>query len=335
MALYAAITVGKEEEIRALLEEGHTPKTLIERGFAKSTVYKILSTTRTFLVHLRNSEWVIENVKIDKARHLPGEQISIVFDLTNLSSRDLYLLNVGVQTEWMITTEQKWYWYSQTINDVLKPMQKRTISLIIPIPIDIQLGEYELRFGFQSQYLPVTSYEDQVLEPKFSMPYILHIKYPLRPEKIFLSHSIRDKYLITGLQKSLDKVGFEVILGEDIQIPGALLDAKFKHFIESSAIFVAFVTHSAIFSKWVRLEIEHAIAMRKPMVLLKDRSLKIDLPYEWVEFDKNAPQEVLFEIVMSALKNIRSDQNWLNSPLVKTLSIALVAFLAGLSLSRL
>ena len=33
----------------------------------------------------QNSEWVIENVKIDKARHLPGEQISIVFDLMNLS----------------------------------------------------------------------------------------------------------------------------------------------------------------------------------------------------------------------------------------------------------
>ena len=44
---------------------------------------------------------------------------------------------------------------------------------------------------------------------------------------------------------------------------------------------------------------------------------------------------MLFEIVMNALKNIKSDQEWLNSPLVKSLAIALVAFLAGLSFNRL
>lgn len=38
--------MGKEEEIRLLLEEGLSPKEIIERGYAKSTVYKVRGPSR-------------------------------------------------------------------------------------------------------------------------------------------------------------------------------------------------------------------------------------------------------------------------------------------------
>lgn len=133
--------MGKEEQIRVLIEQGHTPPLpLIEKGFSKSTVYKVYATTRTFSGIVRNSEWIIENVRHDKDRYFPSEFMILSFDLVNLSHKDLYVLNVGVQGEWMLAERGEWYWYSQNIGDIQKPMQRRIFSLSIPIPANISLG---------------------------------------------------------------------------------------------------------------------------------------------------------------------------------------------------
>ena len=321
--------MGIEDTIRSFLEQNYSPQSLIEKGYSKSTVYKIYSTTRTFQSTLRSSDWLVEDIHYNKPRYLPGDTIIIRFDLTNLSDKDLYLMNVGLQTEWMIDNNQNWYWYSQKTGDILKSGQKRNFSLSVPIPSNIALGEYEMRFGLQGQYLPSTSYEDQIITPRWSIPEIINIKYPLQKDKIFVSHSIRDEYLIRNLQKDLDKYGFEIIIGEDKSEPGSLLEEKFKRLIQSSTLFLALITESALRSKWVNLETNYAVSINKPFILLKEKSVNIHSPYEWTEFDRNDSTTLLGDIVMEAIRKSKFKPDSSNSGLLNILGIALLSFLVG------
>ena|GEM_PF-5776124 len=87
-------------------------------------------------------------------------------------------------------------------------------------------------------------------------------------------------------------------------------------------------------SKWAKIEVEYAIYSQRPLVLLKEKSAVVNLPYEWVEFDKRMSPEAIFSILISALNKVKNDESLLDSPLVRTLGIALLAFIAGWYLRR-
>jgi len=320
--------MGVEDEIRELLQNGNSPTSVIEMGFKKSTVYKIYNSIKTFSNKINKPNWIIENIIFNKpnTRYLPGESVSVNFYFKNNSERDLYIINLGIQTEWMIKDNT---WYSQKLNSVLKPNQKKFMTITFPIPQEIPLGEYELLFGVECQYLPVQDYREQSITTQWSEPQILHIKHPLTNDKIFISHSVKDKQLVYQLANQLDNFGILSIIGEDEPQPGKLLEKKFKEQIDSSTIFLALLTDTAVRSVWVQTETDHAVSTKKPRILLKEKSLTLNMKYEWTPFSKYDSTEKIFQNVMIAMKKLKEPKSIVSSNTLKLLGVALVGVLIG------
>lgn len=299
--------MGIEDEIRYHLHQGVSPKALIEQhNFRKSTVYKVADTIRTFSGNINPPLWTIGNIQFNNSniRYMPGEVIRVDFFLKNEASKDLYVQNVGIQTEWMM---EHGIWYSQTIKNIVKPKAYQYFSISFPIPPEITLGEYELLFGVEGQYLPAIGQERVVTT--WSTPKVIHVKHPLSGKKIFLSHSVENKFLVRELQNKLDEYGIETYVGEDISQPGSFLPDKFKRLIESSSMLIALLTNHAVESPWVNMEIEHAKNTNKPMILLKDRSVNITSPFEWTEFSSQDPPNQTFQIIMDAIQKTNQSSN--------------------------
>lgn len=317
--------MGIEDDIRYHLLQGATPKTVIEQHhYRKSTVYKVAETIRTFSSNTIPPLWRIGNIRFNKndSRYMPGEAVRVDFYLTNEASKDLYLQKIGIQTEWMIN---QGIWYSNSVNSIIKPRDWKYFSISFPVPPEIPLGEYELLFGVEGQYLPAISQER--VETTWSYPQVLNIKHPLSGKKVFLSHSVENKFLVRELEKKLDEYGIETYIGEDISQPGSLLEDKFKRLIAASSMLIALLTNSAIQSPWVNLEIEYAKSINKPMILLKDKSVNISSPFEWVEFSSQDPPEHTFQIIMDAIQKINKSNN--DGVIGFAIGVGLLALLAA------
>src|SRR6266487_3300551 len=99
---------------------------------------------------LRKPDWAIENCRFDKAneRYLPGENVTLSFDIKNLSYSNMYVANIGIQTDWMIIDGT---WYYQPVNSFIKPRQRRNFTFSFPIPDVLTLGEYKLFFYVEAK----------------------------------------------------------------------------------------------------------------------------------------------------------------------------------------
>jgi hypothetical protein len=324
--------MGTEDEIREYLQNGLSPQVLVQKyNYKKSTVYKVYHTLRAFNAMIKKPDWSIENIHFDRPnpRYLPGESFIVNFDFTNTSERHIFIANIGAHMEWMTADS----WYSMNINDILKSRERRSVSLCIPIPNNIALGEYEMMFGVECQHLPVQSYRDQMLVTLWSEPYILDIKHNLTAEKIFLSHSLDDIYLVREIEKQFDKFGIEVMIGEDQRRPGYDIEEKFKQMVNDCTIFVALLTKSALMSRWVIMETNYAFSINKLCIPLKDESVSLETKLEWIPFSKESSPIAVWQTIMTAIADSRTNrQNLLSSPIVAALGIAILGFLIGWSL---
>jgi len=313
--------MGIEDEIRESLQQGYTPKQLIDTGYKKSTVYKVYQTVKSYVAPVSRPEWVVENIRPWPLRCLPGEQVSISFALKNTSERDMYLYRVGVRSEWM---KDPYKWFAQEVRDLLKPNQRRLVTILLPVPQDTTLGEYEILFGVETLYLPAGDY-GQTMQTQWSEPVIFHVKHPPRGTKVFISHSTEDTRIVRELAKRLENFGVEAIIAEDIPEPGVVLEEKFKAKIRESTIFLALFTEDSIRSKWVILETEYAQSIGKPLIPLKEKSLRLESPIEWVEFSRYEEPDSIFQKVMEAIKRTQPTV----SPLGVFLGVAVLAFLTA------
>ena len=322
--------MGVEDEILDYLQCGYSPKEVIELGYTKSTVYKVYKKFKAAWHPVTKPVWKIKDIKIfpEKGRYLPGERITISFNFENTSDKDLYLYRVGIQPEWCA---QEGIWYAQEVRELIKPHKKQRFSLYLEIPEDLPLGEYEVRFGVEGQYLPVDTYQPQVGTLWADIPLILHIKYP-KKLKIFVSHSTKNIHLVRELEKQLDNYGIEAIIAEDRPEPGVNLWKKFQSKINESNIFLALLTEEAIKSKWVIKEVNYALEINKPTILLKEKSVKIDSSIEWIEFSKNDRPEAILAKIIEALEKVEDSAKELIPEHVGVLGVAILSFLLGLFL---
>jgi hypothetical protein len=316
--------MGVQDEISKYLQEGYTPQQIIKMGYKKSTVYKVYETLKTYLTKVGKSDWCITNIRFNKPRYLPEEKISVSFNFENTSGKEIYLYQIGIWVEWLKPDE----WYAQEVRDLVKSSQKRFFSFLIPIPNDIPLGEYELRFGIKAQYLPIMEYRDQTLQVQWSEPEIIHIKHPLTGIKMFISHSTLDMPLIRQLEQHLDNYGIEPIIAEDMRTPGVPLREKFQEKIREATIFLVLFTEESIRSKWVIEETNYALKIGKPIIPLKEESVRIKLDIEWIEFSKYDKPETIFSKIMDGINSRLKKVPQINVPI----GILILAFLAGLFL---
>jgi len=315
--------MGVEDEISARLLQGFTPKQLVEEGFSKSTVYKVYQKTRSYSVQKSSPEWLVTNIVPAEPRALPRDNLSMHFYFENTSSFDMYLFKIGIWTEWM---EDK-TWIAQDVKDLVKAGQKRLFNFLVPVPNDIPLGEYTMTFGIEARYMqPSNRYEQMQIQ--WSDPTVFHVKHPISRTTLFFSHSTENIALVRQVQKQLDNYGYKVMLAEEKKEPGVELKRKFESKISESTIFLALLTEESVNSRWVLHEINFAKQINKPCILLKEKDVQIQSDYEWVEFSKRDPPELLLQKIMDALKFMERTQP---SPLAPILGLGILALLLGLA----
>ncbi len=332
--------MGIQEEISKYLQEGYTPQQIINKGYRKSTVYKIYDTFKTYITQIGKPDWSIADIMFNNPnkRFLPLENISISFNFENTSDKDMYINRLGIWSEWFKPDE----WYAQDVKDLVKPGQRRFFSFIIAIPGNVSLGEYELRFGVEVQYLPAMGYQGQSLQTHLTDPIIIHIKYPLTGNKVFISHSTMDMSLVRQLENHLDNYGLGPIIAEDVQTPGALLREKFQAKIREATIFLVLFTENSINSKWVIEETNYAYSQTGKIIIpLKEENVHgIESDIEWIVYSKNEMPEIIFQKIMNGINSrfntnqVSSQNNTLTTPptynnAATIIGVGILGFLLG------
>jgi hypothetical protein len=320
-----------EEQIRQLLLTGQSPKSVIEKGFKKSTVYKVYDSVKQFTNPVNLPKWTIEAIAFNNnGRYMPGNTAQINFYFKNNSDRDLYIVNLGVQPEWMIKQNQ---WIAQPLKELLKAGQRKFLSLSFGVPNNLPLGEYELYFGVEGQYLPVHNFEDTALTTQWSDPKIINVKKPSTGVSIFLSHGVQDSYLVQQLANSLDNNGINVLLPEEEVRVGTNIQQTIANMINSCNVFVALVTESSAGSPQVNLEIQHAKNMNKPLILLREQSVPVTLDYPWIVFSKEEHIDKILQTIMSSIQNLPRNAG-VDSGIAALLGLALIGIVIGALASR-
>jgi len=260
---------------------------------------------------VRPALWSAEGISFDRGidgRYLPGDAATIGFNLVNQSPSDLYVVKAGVQPEWqqMHLGTGRSEWVAQEGSFLLHPGDRRAFRLRIEVPNDIALGEYDLKFGIEGQFLsaPVPQYGPSS-PPAWTDPIIFRVQYPLT-HTVFFSHSTSNISLVRQLDSSLENFGVHCIIAEDIREPGRDLHDKFYHYIDASSFFLGLLTREAVMSQIVIDEVNYALTKGKLGIYLIEDGTEIQLPVEWAsKFSRDWPVEQFVGVVLEAIENIR------------------------------
>lgn len=321
--------MGIEDEIHELLLQGNLPRDLIQRGYKKSTTYKVYNSLTTNSVPITQSAWLAEGITFSKGRFLPRDIAQVSFQVKNNSSADLYVYRAGAQPEWLYRENT---WYPQELRILLAPAERKKVSVSFPIP-DLALGEYEIIFGLEGQFLsPDLNFAPTGNSPLWTTPATIEIKYPVSCQ-VFISHSTQNLSLVRQLQEYLDNFGVSGVIAEDISQPGAILEEKFERMIKQSDYFLGLLTHEALQSERVIKEHNYAFEIQKPLILLKEEGVNVESPVEWISFSRYDLIELLAASVFEAMEKIlqRAKEQGLPSP-PPALAVGILAFLTGLAL---
>lgn len=326
--------MGIEDEIKRRLVEGHPVEQLVADGFRKTTIYKVKSALATKSADQPRPLWYVSTNSLQGKRFKPGDNMFVDWSVTNVSGLDLYVHTAGMEPEWFRRNGQ---WYPVEIRSLIKPGATHTLpQKIVPIPNEVTLGEYDLRFGLQSQFLSPTLQQTSLLNQiQWSEPMIANVKHPICGS-IFLSHSTRNMSLVRQLQKHLDLYGFEGVIAEDIMDPGKYLPVKFQEKVQRCSYFMALLTKEATESDWVLYEVRYARQIGKPLILLKEDNVSVpnDLALtEWVPFSRLDSAENLAHKIEEATRCVA---NVVASPVTLPIGAVVIGgiliFLAGLAL---
>ncbi len=216
-------------------------------------------------------------------------------------------------------------WFKIDVKELVKGGGQRWFNFQVPIPHDIGLGNYELVFGVEGQYLPGSQLQPQV---EWSVPAVLQIKKPWTGLQAFFSHSNNDGLLVASLRGSLDNDGIEVILAEERLEPGVVLEEKFQRLIRESGLLIALLTEDGVRSAWVIKEVNYALQMGKPCILLKEESVTLETDREWVKFSRSDSHEVLSQKVKEAIEAVRKKISQPNI-LGAVVAMGILAFILG------
>jgi hypothetical protein len=339
--------MGIEDEIRSYLAQGYTPQQIIHQfEFKKSTVYKVYNEQKLSTASVTLAPWSVQDISFNRGldgRYLPGETATIRFTLINHSPSDLYVVRTGIQPEWLQghlgRGESEWLAKEGTF--LLRPNERRAFRFVIEVPDDLILGEYDLRFGIEGQFLSplatVSSYQySSSYYPEWNEPIVFRVQYPVT-HTVFVSHSTKNMSLVRHLERSLENYGIRCIIAEDIKETGRDLHEKFYHYIDASSFFLGLLTHEAVISQIVIDEVNYALATNKPGIYLVEEGADIQLPVEWAsQFSRYWSIDKFVTVVLEAIESIQqrvTSFRSTNFP-VGAVAAALVAFFVGLAIGK-
>jgi len=122
------------------------------------------------------------------------------------------------------------------------------------------------------------------------------------------------------------RAGFEPAIAEDIPEPGVELTEKIQEKIREATIFLVIFTEHSIRSEWVKKELAYAEQLQKPIIPLKEESIAVDFPIEWIEFSRNEKPEIVASKIISAIDDsLRKNAPQIASNDAKVFAFAVLA----------
>ena len=339
--------MGLEDDIRSYLTEGYTPKQIIRQfDFKKSTVYKVYNEQKSSTTPVTPASWSVQDISFDRGldgRYQPGEVATIRFNVINQSPNDLYIVRTGIQPEWLQghLGQSQSEWLVQEGTFLLRSNERRAFRFVIEVPDGLPLGEYDLRFGIEGQFLSplttVSTYQhSSSYYPEWTEPIVFHVQYSVT-HTVFVSHSTKNMSLVRQLDRSLEDYGIRCIIAEDVKEPGRDLHEKFYHYIDTSSFFLGLLTREAVMSQIVIDEVNYALETNKPGIYLVEHGTDIQLPVEWAsKFSRCWPIDRFVTVVLEAIESIQqrvTSSQSKNFP-VGAVAAALVAFFVGLGVGK-
>lgn len=285
--------MGIEEQIALRLQQGAAPRDLIAEGFRKSTVYKVLDALRPNQAPTPPPLLVV-HPSADRPSYPPGTAAQTTFTVTNQSPADLYVFQAGVRPEWLPPNQ----WIPTSVRKLVSPGASLPVRLTVPIPAEIELGEKELLFGIQGQWVGPQSTSPST-EVMWMSPVIIRVQRPRTGIKVFLSHSVSDMSWVSRLETTLQDSGVAT------EVAPATADAAPRHSVEAADILVAVITDQARLEAALQ-EVSHAQKRGTQLVLLRDLSLAAVVPpalaaLPWVDVDFSLGKATILMYLFSAL----------------------------------
>jgi hypothetical protein len=321
--------VGKEEQIAIRLQQGATPKELLADGFSKSTVYKVAEALRSHQVAAPSPPIVVQ-LATDQERYLPGQSAHASFRVSNHSGTDLYVFQAGVRPEWIPSTE----WMPTVVRRLLGPGNSMVVRLTVPIPADVVLGEKDLYFGLQGQWVGPQSMSPSN-ELMWTGALILRVQRPRTGARVFLAHSVPSLSLVGQLARTLEDNGIEAIIADADEAASAQA-------IQNADFLVAVITHPWRMAS-AAVEITHAKRHAREMILLRDTVLAMatpaplaELPWADVDFSLGATLVMgqVFDYVTETITRRASARKKERDDARSIILLALGALAAGVVIAR-
>jgi hypothetical protein len=317
-----------EEQIGHRLRQGVPAAQLVGQGFRKSTVYKVLDSLRAPANSLAPTPLVTVHMTTNSERYLPGATVQATFTLTNNSGADMYIFQAGVRPEWISRAD----WIATTIRKLLGAGGSMQVRLNLAIPEQTTLGDKELLFGIQGQWVgPLTNSPSSEL--MWSSPMILKLQRPPIGIKVFITHAVFDPSLIAQLATTLEDNGVEAAIGDWNSATVHTTEIEQAHFLV------------AVLSDPSRMEsaladIAHAQSRKKDLILLRDASLAAMVPaglasLGWIDLDYVLGAGAVMLNVFNALNDlIAKKRQKEQSDAFAVILMALGALVAGISIAR-
>ena len=321
--------MGKEEEIAKRLQHGALPKQLVAEGFSKSTVYKVAEALRSHQAAAPASP-IVAQLATDQERYLPGQSVHANFTVSNHSAADLYVFQAGVRPEWLAPSE----WLPALVRRLVGPGESMSVRLTIPIPADVALGEKDLFFGLQGQWVGPQSMSPSN-EMMWTSALVLCVQRPKMGAKAFLAHSVLDLSLVRQLAQTLEDNGIDAILADPTQPAGDSV-------IRDADYLVAVITHPSRLSL-AAAEIVDGVRHGKELILLRDVALAFgmpptlsQLPWADVDFSLGAGSVIgqVFTYVTETINSRASARKKERDDALSIILLALGALAAGVAIAK-
>lgn len=321
--------MGKESLIAEYLQRGASPRQLVADGFSKSTVYKVAEQLRSQQSAAPTPPIVVQ-ASTDRDRYLPGESAFLSFTLTNRSTADLYAFQAGVRPEWLAPTD----WIPVVVRRLLTPMQTMAVRIAVQIPDSLTLGEKDVFFGVQGQWLgpQSTSPSNELM---WISGLVLCVQRPRIGAKVFIAHSVGDLTLVRQFARTLEDSGITAILPD----PGAEVSVDL---VKDTDLLVGIVSNPAGLGEALQV-IEQAHAYAKDVLLVRDATMApliptmlVGLPWADVNFALG-PASVMAQVahyVTETLTSRAGARKQQRDDLVGALILGLAALAASVAIAK-
>jgi hypothetical protein len=323
--------MGIEDQIALRLRQGAAPRQLIAEGFKKSTVYKALDSLNAAPNSPAPASLVSVQMTTDKDRYLPGSTVRATFSVSNHTSADLYMFQAGARPDWLGPQD----WIATTVRKLLGPGASMSVRLSLAVPPDTTLGERDVYFGIQGQWVGPQSSSPSA-ELMWTNPMILRVQRPSSGLRVFVSHSVFQSSLVAQLDSTLDDNGIAAALDDGLsgQLPTPDIDR--------ADFLVAIITDPSRMSS-VLQHVNYARSRKKELILLVDVGLRAMIPHElaalnWIEInfggDAGSVLITLFQALERSIANRAAAREKEQSDAVGIFLMALGALVAGVALTR-